>query len=49
MTRQSINYLVVQIGERAELGFHVHPHILRHSCGYYSPIAAMTPGSCKIT
>jgi len=35
MTRQSINYLVVQIGQRAELAFHVHPHMLRHSCGYY--------------
>ena len=30
MTRQAINYLVEQIGLRAKLRFHVHPHMLRH-------------------
>ena len=35
MTRQSINYLVEQIGKRAKLGFKVNPHMLRHSTGYY--------------
>ena len=34
-TRQAINYLVGKIGERAKLRFHVHPHMLRHSTGYY--------------
>lgn len=34
MTRQSMNYLCKEIGERAKLGFRVHPHMLRHSCGY---------------
>jgi site-specific recombinase XerD len=34
-TRQAINYLVEKIGERAKLKFHVHPHMLRHSTGYY--------------
>ena len=24
-----------EIGKRAKLRFHVHPHILRHSTGYY--------------
>ena len=33
LTRQAINYLIAQAGERAGLG-HVHPHMLRHSCGY---------------
>jgi site-specific recombinase XerD len=33
LTRQAINYLTAQAGERAGLG-HVHPHMLRHSCGY---------------
>ena len=33
-TRQAVNYLVRKIGERAGLGFAVHPHMLRHSCGY---------------
>ena len=27
------NYLIAGAGERAGLG-HVHPHMLRHSCGY---------------
>jgi type 1 fimbriae regulatory protein FimB len=35
MTRQAINYLVAEIGKRANLRFHVHPHMLRHSTGYY--------------
>ncbi len=35
MTRQSINYLVEQIGHRAKLNFKVNPHMLRHSTGYY--------------
>jgi site-specific recombinase XerD len=33
MTRQAVNYLIAQAGERAGLGW-VHPHMLRHSCGY---------------
>jgi site-specific recombinase XerD len=34
LTRQAVNYIVAQAGKRAGLG-HVHPHMLRHSCGYY--------------
>lgn len=34
LTRQALNYLCKGIGERAKLGFRVHPHMLRHSCGY---------------
>jgi site-specific recombinase XerD len=34
MTRQTVNYIIKTAGERAGLG-HVHPHMLRHSCGYY--------------
>lgn len=33
-TRSSINYLVAITGIRAGLAFHVHPHMLRHGCGY---------------
>jgi integrase len=33
-TRFAINYLVRSTGQRAGLGFHVHPHMLRHGCGY---------------
>src|SRR5262245_42725271 len=32
-TRQAVNYLIRQAGERAGLGA-LHPHMLRHSCGY---------------
>jgi len=35
MTRQAVNYLVEESGKRAKLRFHVHPHMLRHSTGYY--------------
>lgn len=34
LTRQAVNYLCAQIGELASLGW-VHPHMLRHSCGYF--------------
>jgi type 1 fimbriae regulatory protein FimB len=33
MTRQAVNYLLREAGERAGLG-RVWPHMLRHSCGY---------------
>lgn len=33
MTRQTVNYLIKQAGEKAGLG-HVHPHMLRHTCGH---------------
>jgi type 1 fimbriae regulatory protein FimB len=35
MTRQAVNYLAKEIGQRAKLRFHVHPHMLRHSTGSY--------------
>ncbi len=35
LTRQAVNYLTTTIGQRAKLRFHVHPHMLRHSTGYY--------------
>ena len=33
MTRQAVSYIVAEAGRRAKLD--VHPHMLRHSCGYY--------------
>ena len=33
MSRQNFHYLVGQAARRAGLG-HVHPHVLRHSCGH---------------
>lgn len=35
LTRQAVNYLVTQIGNRAKLKFSVNPHMLRHSTGFY--------------
>lgn len=34
LTRQSVNYIVGQAADRAGLS-NVHPHTLRHSCGFY--------------
>jgi len=34
MTRQAFNYICAEIGKRAGLNIKVHPHMLRHSCGY---------------
>jgi integrase len=48
MMRQAVNYLVAEIGKRAKLRFHVHPHMLRHSTGITWPIAAMTRDWCRI-
>jgi len=33
-TRQAVNHIVKEAGERAKMGFRVHPHMLRHSCGF---------------
>jgi type 1 fimbriae regulatory protein FimB/type 1 fimbriae regulatory protein FimE len=30
----SVRKLVARVGEAAKLGFPVHPHMLRHACGY---------------
>ena len=34
LTRQAINKLLRQLSERAMLPVMVHPHMLRHACGY---------------
>ena len=33
LTRQAVNYIVARAGKQAKLG-HIHPHMLRHSCGF---------------
>ena len=33
-TPDAVNRLIKRIGERADLGFPVHCHMLRHGCGY---------------
>jgi integrase len=34
MTRQAFNYICAEIGERAKVPIRMHPHVLRHSCGF---------------
>jgi type 1 fimbriae regulatory protein FimB len=34
MSRKAVNYLIAEAAKKAGLP-HVHPHMLRHSCGYY--------------
>ena len=34
LTRQAVNYIISRVGEKANLE-NVHPHTLRHSCGFY--------------
>ena len=34
MTAKGFNTLIHRIGERAGMPFSVHPHMLRHACGY---------------
>ena len=35
MTRSTVNKLITRAGQEAEFEFPVHPHMLRHACGYY--------------
>ena len=35
LTRSAVNKLVTRAGNKAEMDFPVHPHMLRHACGYY--------------
>ena len=34
MTRQAFNYICAEVGKRAKLPVKVHPHMLRHTCGF---------------
>ncbi|GAG97932.1 unnamed protein product, partial [marine sediment metagenome] len=35
LTRSTVNKLLTRSGIKAEIEFPVHPHMLRHACGYY--------------
>ena len=35
LTRSTVSKLISRAGQKAELGFPVHPHMLRHGTGYY--------------
>ena len=34
MSRKAVNYLIAEAGQGCWASTHVHPHMLRHSCGY---------------
>jgi len=34
MTAKSFHTLISRLGERARMPFPIHPHMLRHACGY---------------
>lgn len=34
MAASNVRKMLARAGEEAELGFPVHPHMLRHACGY---------------
>jgi len=34
MTAKSFHTLISRLGERARMPFRIHPHMLRHACGY---------------
>ena len=34
MTAKSFHTLIARLGERAGMAFPIHPHMLRHGCGY---------------
>ena len=35
MTNRAVQFMIAKTGVKADLPFPVHPHMLRHSCGYY--------------
>jgi len=35
LTRSTVSKLISRAGHNAEIAFPVHPHMLRHACGYY--------------
>src|SRR5262249_13419134 len=34
MAPESFHTLIARLGERAKIPFPIHPHMLRHACGY---------------
>ncbi len=35
LTDRAIRHIILQAGEEAKLPFPIHPHMLRHACGFY--------------
>src|SRR5262249_31674107 len=48
MTPKAFHALFGRIGARAKMQFPIHPHMLRHGCGYALANAGHTRGHCKL-
>ena len=35
LTRSTVNKMIERAGRESDIPFPVHPHMLRHACGYY--------------
>jgi integrase len=35
LSARAIHHIILRVGEEADLPFPVHPHMLRHACGFY--------------
>ena len=46
MSVDAVQLVVKRAGQLAEIGFRVHPHMLRHACGFY---LANQPDTCNDT
>lgn len=47
ISRSAVKYAVAQASERAEIR-HIHPHMLRHGCGYYLANMGMTTRDIQV-
>lgn len=48
LKEQAITKLIQRLGEKADLGFPVHPHQLRHACGYHLANQGMTTRDIQV-
>src|SRR6476659_7733382 len=46
-TTAGFRKMVARLGVAGALGFPVHPHMLRHACGYKSPMTASIRARCR--
>jgi hypothetical protein len=49
LTDSAMRKSATRAGETAGIEFPVHPHMLRHACGFSWPTRGMTPGRSNIT
>jgi len=49
LTDSSVRKIIARVGDEARLGFPVHPHMLRHACGFKLANEGTTPGLFSTT